>query len=196
MADNSYDRYPLVSKALAEQRAIFKNHSDGMPAELHAATQRALALLDTCLDAALLPKEDIMAVAVLMNCPPYLALKSQRFAADYNPHVQRMIDIHTQRIGVTAANEDLIQVYSALFVAHGENLLQQIRTIGAADPHWLRDIRENLEDYADDRAAFAHKIAPALAAVETALIAQTLQTIEAALPKPAPKVKKPRPPGL
>ncbi len=185
-----YSHYPLVEKALTEQRAIFASFKNGMPEELEHATTRALDMIEEhvhCED-----KEDIMAVAVLMNCPPYIALKSKRFEADYSRHVQDMLDIHTTRNGITAENEDLIQVYSAMFIAHGENMLRQIRNMTQADIHWMHDIREGIDEYLDDRTVFEHKIQKGLLDVENSLIADTYAAIDLKAPKPQPGIfKKP-----
>jgi hypothetical protein len=188
-----YMRYPLVKKALGEQAAIFDGTAEGVPAQLATATSRALALIDENVDVGDETKECLLTVAVLMHCPPYLALKSDRFAADYHPHVQAMLDTHTKSPGVTAANTDLVQVYSAMFVANAENLQKSIEATTAADRPWLRDIRDSLRDYAEDRGVFVDAIAPRLRAIEDKLIETTLATLDARLaplPKP-PKAPKP-----
>ncbi len=188
-----YTRYPLVEKALAEQAAIFATSTDGAPIMLTAATHRALGLIDAHVQTSDAVKECILTVAVLMHCPPYLALKSDRFAEDYHPHVQAMLDTHTKSPGVTAANADLVQVYSAMFIANAENLRGAIVATTAADRMWLSDMRDSLSDYAEDRAVFASAIAPGLRQIEEDLIADTLGILNAKL-APPPKPPKIRPP--
>lgn len=194
----AYTRYPLVNKALLEQRGIFAAAPGGVPAELAAATHRALQLIDDNVTTADDVKECILTVCVLMHCPPYMALKSERFATDYHPHVQAMLDTHTQGAGVTAENTDLVQVYSAMFIAHAENLARSIAEAPHPDHDWLVDIRDSLHDFADDRIVYADGIAPGLRALEDRQIAQTLAIIESALaarvPPAAPK-GKPAPKG-
>ena len=182
---DAYDHYPLVKKALAEQASIFTHSADGLPPELHKATLRAVNLIDTHVqdDA----KESMMAVAVLMNCPPYISLKSARFKGDYNDHVQNMLNIHTKGDGITVANEDLIQVYSAMFIAHGENLLAQIKTLSVAEVGWMKDIREGLEEYLEDRTLIEHKIAPGLLAMENDLVKSSFSAIDAQVKAANPK---------
>ncbi len=189
-------RYPLVQKALDEQRGIFAAAVDGVPVELAAATQRALMLIDEHVQTSDKIKECILTVCVLMHCPPYMALRSNRFADDYHPHVQAMLDVHTKGVGVTAQNTDLVQVYSAMFIAHAENLARAINETAVPDRHWLVDIRDSRTDFAEDRAVYFDGIAPALRAIEDKQIAQTLATIDSALAaqqKPAPK-SGPKPP--
>lgn len=188
-----YDHYPLVKKALAEQAGIFKDSRDGMPAELLEATLKAVDLIDTHVTDPF--KEDIMAVSVLMNCPPYISLQSKRFATDYSRHVQDMLDLHVARNGITVQNEDLIQVYSALFAAHGANLLAHIKAMTAADEHWLSDVREGIEEYLADRHAVETKIAPGLLAIENELVRDTFAAIDERTPGRTvpPLFKKPRP---
>lgn len=199
----AYTRYPLVKKALDEQRGIFAAAADGVPADLAAATHRALTLIDDNVTTSDEIKECILTVCVLMHCPPYMALKSNRFADDYHPHVQAMIDTHTKSAGVTAANTDLVQIYSAMFIAHAENLQQAIVSTVQPDRDWLTDIRNSLSDFAEDRAVYADGIAPSLRAIEDRQIAETLATLDRALAltqmpkppkaKPAPK-SGPKPP--
>lgn len=190
---SAYTRYPLVKKALDEQRAIFAAAADGVPADLAAATHRALTLIDDNVATSDAVKECILTVCVLMHCPPYMALKSTRFADDYHPHVQAMIDTHTTGAGVTAANTDLVQIYSAMFIAHAENLAQAISATAQPDRDWLTDIRYSLADFAEDRTTYADGIAPKLRAIEDKQIATTLSVIDAALiatlPTKAPKSK-------
>lgn len=181
----TYDHYPLVKKALDEQSGIFTHSADGLPQELHCATIRAVNLIDTHVQN--YAKESMMAVAVLMNCPPYISLKSARFKGDYNEHVQNMLDIHAKGDGITAANEDLIQVYSAMFIAHGENLLAQIKTLSATEIGWMKDIREGLEEYLEDRALIEHKIAPGLLAMENDLIKSSFTAIDAQVKAATPQ---------
>lgn len=188
---NAYDHYPLVKKALDEQSSIFTHSADGLPQELHHATLRAVHLIDTHVEND--TKESMMAVAVLMNCPPYISLKSARFKGDYNEHVQNMLDIHAKGDGITPANEDLIQVYSAMFIAHGENLLKQIKSLSAAEVGWMKDIREGLEEYLEDRALIEHKIAPGLLAMENDLIKSSFTAIDGqvkAANPPKPFIRK------
>ncbi len=199
----AYTRYPLVKKALDEQRGIFAAAADGVPADLAAATHRALTLIDDNVTTSDAVKECILTVCVLMHCPPYMALKSSRFADDYHPHVQAMIDTHTLGAGVTAANTDLVQIYSAMFIAHAENLALAIKTTAQPDRDWLTDIRYSLADFAEDRSVYADGIAPKLRAIEDKQIADTLAVIDEALAaqskpkaakdKPAPK-SGPKPP--
>lgn len=183
-------RYPMLQKALAEQAAILALGMEGT-AELAKATQRALELIDTHVQAPAAEKDAILTVCVLMHCPPYLALKSSRFAAAYNDHVQAMIDRHVNGPGVTAADTDLVQVYSAMFVAHAENLQRHVLAAATPTRSWLQDIRDGLEDYSLDRRVFAAGIAPGLRAVEDAEIAATFGVIDQAIAglaaKPAPK---------
>lgn len=195
----AYTRYPLVQKALAEQRAIFAAAPDGVPAELAAATNRACTLIDENVATSDDVKECILTVCVLMHCPPYMALKSERFATDYHPHVQAMLDTHTKGIGVTADNTDLVQVYSAMFTAHAENLQRAIVTTVQPERDWLIDIRDSLSDFADDRTVYADGIAPKLRAIEDQQIALTLSTINAAIsaldaPKQPKATKAPKAP--
>lgn len=187
-------RYPLLVKALAEQARIFSYFDGGIPEDLDRATRRAVDLIETHVEDA--DKEDMMAVAVLMNCPPYIMLKSKRFTQDYSAGVQAMLDVHTSRNGITAENEDLIQVYSAVFIAHGENLLRRIRELSSADVHWLADVREGLEEYIDDRILIEGKIAPGLRVAEDALIKDTFAAIDGKAPKALPGfIRKPRGPS-
>lgn len=184
---------PLVQKALAEQAAIFTRLGESLPADLAAATTRTLQILDRHL-----PHDDrrdcIMTVAVLMHCPPYQALKSQRFAQDYHPLVQDMLDRHTQGQGVTSADTDLVQVYSAMFIVHADNLKRHVLA-AAPDRRWLRDVRESLGDYAADREIYAAGILPPLRAEEDLLLSGTLAAIDQALAAASPKKKTgPRPP--
>lgn len=185
----AYTRYPLVKKALDEQRAIFAAAADGVPADLAAATHRALTLIDDNVTTSDDVKECILTVCVLMHCPPYMALKSPRFASDYHPHVQAMIDTHTIGAGVTAANTDLVQIYSAMFIAHAENLAHAINTTAQPDRDWLTDIRYSLADFAEDRATYADGIAPKLRAIEDKQIATTLSVIDTALAATLPPAK-------
>lgn len=192
---NDKTRYPLLQKALAEQAAIFALGMDGTE-ELAKATRRALELIDAHVQAPAAEKDAILTVCVLMHCPPYLALKSNRFAAAYNDQVQAMIDRHVNGPGVTAADTDLVQIYSAMFVAHAENLQRHILATAAPTRSWLQDMRDGLEDYTLDRRVFADGIAPGLRAIEDAEIAATFGVIDQAIAtlaaKPAPK--KPRGP--
>lgn len=189
-----YSHYPLVKKALAEQQVIFKHFEGGIPEALKAATTRVLDLIETYVTDP--EKEDMMAVAVLMHCPPYIMLKSKRFAEDYSLHVQAMLDTHTTRNGITAENPDLIQVYSAIFTAHGENLLKEIGVMTPDDKNWLADIREGLEEYLDDRRLVEAKIVPGLLAEENGLIRSTFAVIDAKMQKNIPNsIKKPPKPG-
>lgn len=191
----SYKRFTLVKKALGEQAAIFEHSKDGVPALLKTATDRALSLLDQHVQADETAKECILTVAVLMHCPPYVALKSNRFATDYHPCVQAMLDTHTKTAGVTAANADLVQVYSAMFIANAENLRVSIANTTASDRMWLRDIRDSLTDYAEDREVFAAAIAPGLRQIEEDLIRDTLAILNAKLAPPPKPPKSPKPPG-
>lgn len=194
----AYTRYPLVQKALLEQRSIFAAAADGVPADLAAATHRALALLNDNVTTSDEIKECLLTVCVLMHCPPYMALKSNRFASDYHPHVQAMLDTHTKSAGVTAANTDLVQIYSAMFIAHAENLQHAIKATTLPDRDWLTDMRDSLSDFAEDRSVYADGIAPRLRAIEDAQIASTLALINAALAlhnKPKPPKSGPKPPG-
>lgn len=190
-----YSHYPLVQKALDEQKRIFADFAGGIPEDLNRATQRALELIDGNVTDP--DREDIMAVAVLMNCPPYIMLKSKRYAGEYSQHVQDMLDIHTARNGITPDNEDLIQVYSAMFVAHGENLLRKINEMDPPDAHWLRDVREGIEEYIEDRAAVERKTERGLLAAENAFISDLFTVIDQKAPKVMPGVFKlpPKPPG-
>lgn len=186
-----YSHYPLVQKALDEQKRIFADFADGIPEDLVRATRRALALLDDRITSP--DKEDIMAVAVLMNCPPYIMLKSKRYAAEYSQHVQDMLDIHTMRNGITPDNEDLIQVYSAMFIAHGENLMKKINEMNPPDAYWLRDVREGIEEYLADREAVESKIEPGLLAAENIFIHTLFAVIDEKAPKVLPGLFKPPP---
>lgn len=194
----AFARYPLVEKALAEQRAIFVGSEDGVPADLAAATARTLFLLDTHVPDSNADKEYMLTVGVLMHCPPYMALKRDRFAADYHLRVQAMLDVHTKSAGVTAANIDLVQVYSAMFIAHAENLQLAVNAATAADRAWLRDIRDSLRDYAEDREVFVKGILPGLREIESNLLTATLATLDVKLaptPKPPKPPKTPKPPA-
>jgi len=95
---------------------------------------------------------------------------------------------------ITAANADLVQVYSAMFIANAENLRIAIVNTTAADRMWLRDIRDSLSDYAEDRTVFAAAIAPGLRQIEETLITDTLAMLNAKL-APAPKPPKNKPPA-
>lgn len=185
-----HTRYPLVNKALGEQHGIFAAATDGVPDDLVAATTRALTLIDTHVNTSDDVKEAILTVCVLMHCPPYMALRSNRFAQDYNAHVQAMLDTHTKSAGVTAANTDLVQVYSAMFIAHAENLQSTIKATDKPDLDWLRDIRHSLTNFAEDRTAYEHGIAKPLRKLEDQMIRATLATIDAAIAAQTP-VKKP-----
>ncbi len=185
------EKYPLLEKALREQTMVFAHFDEGLPPELEQATRRAVAVLESCLDMPKNFKEDVMTASVLMNCPPYIMLKSQRFADDYNPHIQSMLNHHINGEGLTGSDEGLVQIYGALFIAHGENFLAKIKNIHDADPHWIEDVRESIEEYRADRLDIESRIAPRLLALEKNVMNEMLTTLckiteqqKKSLPKP------------
>jgi hypothetical protein len=190
-------RFPLVQKALDEQTRIFSLFDDETRASAEGITARGLDLIDAHVHATDNYKEALMTVAVLMNCPPYIQLKSPRFEKDYNNHVQDMLTAHTSRNGITPQNEDLIQVYSALFIANGEKLLERLSKTDKPDVHWLEDIRENLQDYLLSRKILEPKITPSLLLLENRVLGDIFGTIDRIVfnknmpPKNAPGAKPP-----
>lgn len=185
-----YDGYPLVQKALAEQAVRFKT----LPAEMRAATERSLELIENCVTGTHDFKEDLMAMAVLLNCPPFTTLRPDRdFAGDYNAHIAAMALRHMHGQGIDDSHTDLAQVYSALFIAHGENLNKGLKD-GKADVHLAQDIREAMEDYVRDRKVYEAAISPALLAVEDKTIAKTFALVDAII-TPQSKPKPPKPPA-
>ena len=175
-----FDHYPLVKKALGEQKAIFERFGESVPEDLLRATLRTLETLDVCLqDAPFEYRQDLMAASVLMNCPSYLFLRSgQRLVSDYSAHVQDMLAIHISGDGITEKNDDVLQIYSALFIAHSQNLFHLLNSTTTADPHWLADVRESLDNYVDDRKLLEHKITPSLRALENQMIVTLFEAID------------------
>lgn len=187
------DSYPLAQKALDEQGRIFSKIPDGIPTELKTATLRAAHLLHEHLAPSDFDKQTLITVAILMNCPPYISLKSKRFTDDYSPAVQALMDAHTGQTDTAAYQGDLAQIYSAMFIAHGENMLKRLSSTPNLDKHWLRDIQESLEEYVEDRKAHQDKIAPGLMALETDLVQRTIAFINLHTRAPT---KSNKPPSL
>ena len=180
----AFTRYPLVEKALEEQRRIFSKYAGGLPAELQTATLRTLDLLDRTPLPVSDEKESILVMSVLMNCPPVSVFRNRNLTEDYNAEVQALAETHLHVGGMTEHQKGLAQIYSALFIAHGENLLTLLETEKTSDPIKLRDIRESIEDYLIDRKTFEKAVAPALLAIENALIEKTYATLSKLTPVP------------
>lgn len=190
------EKYPLVEKALLEQCAVFSRFDDGLPPELEQATHRAIDILESCLDRPDDFKQDVMAASVLMNCPPYILLKSPRFSDDYNPHIQSMLNHHVNGEGLTGSDEGLVQIYGALFIAHGENFLAKIKTLRNTDQSWIDDVRESIEEYRADRLEIQSRIAPRLFALEKSVLDETIAALDlAATPQKDTTPRLPPPKG-
>ena len=86
----------------------------------------------------------------------------------------------------------MIQVYSAMFIAHGENMLEHINVMTLTDQHWMQDIREGIEEYLEDRIIIERKIQKGLLDTENDLISKTFSAIDSKIPRPQPSIfKKP-----
>lgn len=158
-------KYPLLGKALREQREFMRFLGASLPEEVMLVQTRAFAIIDKLVPHADAHKEAVMVVVVLANSPQNLYANPARFRVDYNAVICRAVEQLRDATYNAPLTPALAQAKTAIGIAMMQETREQLESgHHQLQPHQARQIRQKMDQGAprEEMRTFAPLDVPAL----------------------------------
>lgn len=129
-----FSKYPLVAKAVDEQKQLARFLGGSLPPALIKLWQRSTEIIDQCIDLPAQDKESLMVAGVLLMASPFTFDDTDRFSEEYNERIHAYVNLISS--SSTPFNDpkapfrssELLLAMRAMNIAAGEMTLAEIKS--------------------------------------------------------------------